>query len=491
MANDRHFRISRRPLLFGLGSMAGAATLLRPLIAEAEGASPKRFLWIHYPCGTVAGFGTEGAGSEWTWFPTGSGPTYTPSSLIKLFDAVKGSILPFDNIHLGDPDQKTQGDKHAQGMMWMGTGWMAVEMNTSQRDPDQANNHYITVREGTKSIDQQLLDVVPDLTAPLVAGGKGPPFKSIQLVGSATSMPNQGFTCLRVISYAGKDQPLYGEGRSQTAFNNIFSGAMMPGVDPAVFARQQAQKKSVLDFVMDDITRLQAIVPISQRPKFDAQLTSIRALEARISTTPPPVGQIVKPVLATEPTTGHNGANANEARHETLIKNQLEIIRTAFASDLTRVASISYADGNNVLRPIAFVPSPTFSNTGDGHGVSHSGKGTDAIKAKGQVVAMYTRATAELLTNMSKTPEMTGSLLDNTLGMYFSECRDGDIHERRRNPCMLFGGKFLGLKTGQYMVLNPARYANDIWASVLTAWGVPTTVYGDPMYGKGVIPGLF
>jgi len=92
---------------------------------------------------------------------------------------------------------------------------------------------------------------------------------------------------------------------------------------------------------------------------------------------------------------------------------------------------------------------------------------------------------------MSKTVEGAGNLLDNTLGMYFSECRDGDSHERRRNPCMLFGGKFLNLKTGQYMIVSPSRYVNDLWASVLTAWGVPMTVYGDPMYGKGIIPGLF
>jgi len=490
MKTRRVFGISRRPFLLGLGSAAGAAALLRPLLAEADGVAPKRFLWIHYPCGTVAGFGTEGAGSAWTWFPTGSGTTYTPSSLLNLFDAVKGSILPFDGIDLGDPNQTTQGDKHAQGIIWMGTGWMAVNMNTTQIDPDQANNHLITVKDGTKSIDQHLLDVVPDLTAPLVAGGKSPTFRSIQLVGTPTSMSNQGFSCLRVLSYSGKDQPLYGEGRSQTAFNNIFGGAMMPGVDPMVFARQQAQKKSVLDFVLDDISRLQGIVPVAQRPKFDAQLTSIRALEARISTTSP-VDSTMKPVLVPEPTTGHDGANANEARHEMLIKNQLEIIRVAFASDLTRVATISYSDGNNVLRPKAFVPNPTFSQTGDAHSVSHAGKGADAIAAKGQVAAMYARLTAELLTNMSKTVEGAGNLLDNTLGMYFSECRDGDSHERRRNPCMLFGGKFLNLKTGQYMIVSPSRYVNDIWASVFTAWGVPMTVYGDPMYGKGIIPGLF
>ena len=92
---------------------------------------------------------------------------------------------------------------------------------------------------------------------------------------------------------------------------------------------------------------------------------------------------------------------------------------------------------------------------------------------------------------MAKTPEGAGNMLDNVLGMYFTECRDGDSHERRRNPCMLFGGKFLNLNAGQFMVVNPNRYVNDIWASTLTAWGVPTTIYGDPAYAKGVIPGLF
>jgi hypothetical protein len=488
MANNKILRISRRPFLAGLGS--AMAVLLRPLVAEAEGAVPQRFLYIHYPCGTVAGFGSEGAGAKWFWFPMGAGgPGYTPSPLLNLFSAVKDSILPFDGLHIGDPDQKIDGDKHAQAMMYMGSGWISVAQDNAPAEGDPPNAKYITLVKGSKTIDQYLLDKVPALTAALIPGGAKPQFPSIQLCGTAKSMQNQGFTCLKVLSYAGNGQPLFGEGRSQNAFNNIFASAMMPGVDPLVFQRQQAQKKSVLDFVQSDIQRLQGMVPGGQRPKLDAQLTSIRALEARISAIAP--GQIVKPVLASEPTAGHNGANADEARHQVLIQNMLEIIRTAFVSDLTRVASITFADGNNPLRPLTFVPSPGFTNNSDGHGLSHAGKAGDPIQGKGEVAAMYTGAVATLLANMQKTPEGSGNLLDNTLGMYFTECRDGDTHERRRNPCMLFGGKFLKLNTGQYMVVNPARYVNDIWASTLTAWGVPTTVYGDPQYAKGVIPGLY
>src|SRR4051812_7515001 len=273
MTKHKSFRISRRPFLAGLS--AATAMLLRPLLAEADGIVPQRFLYIHYPCGTVAGFAGEGAGSKWTWFPNGAGgPGYTPSPLLNLFSGTKDRILPFDGLHIGDPDQKILGDKHAQAMMYMGTGWISVAEDNAPKESDPPNAKYITVVKGSKTIDQYLLEKVPTLSAPLVAGGAKTLFPSIQLCGTAKSMQNQGFGCLKVLSYAGNGQPLFGEGRSQNAFNNIFAGAMLPTTDPALFARQQAQKKSVLDFVQDDIKRMQPMVPGGQRPKLDAQLTS-------------------------------------------------------------------------------------------------------------------------------------------------------------------------------------------------------------------------
>jgi hypothetical protein len=120
-----------------------------------------------------------------------------------------------------------------------------------------------------------------------------------------------------------------------------------------------------------------------------------------------------------------------------------------------------------------------------------AGSGADALEAKGEMAAFYTRLTAQALVQMSAMPEGGGTLLDNVLGMYFTDCRNGNDAERTRNPLMLFGGKFLKLKAGQFMVVSPNVYVNDVWASVLTAWGAKTTIYGDPRYAKGVIPGLF
>lgn len=239
------------------------------------------------------------------------------------------------------------------------------------------------------------------------------------------------------------------------------------------------------------------MVPAGQRPKLDAQLSSIRALEAKITDTPPMGGMIVKPMLKTEPTTGGNpGANADEVRHQTLCQNMLDIIRCAFLSDLTRVASITFGDGNMPLRPLQYCPKPGFSNTGDGHGVSHSGTTADAIEAKGELAAFYLGIISDALRKFAGTPEGTETLLDHTLGLAFTECNRGDDHSRADNTAILFGGKFfeaLGhtLNRG-FITLPAARYTNDLMAALLEAWsGVPATTFGDPLYYKAPLGGVF
>jgi hypothetical protein len=61
---------------------------------------------------------------------------------------------------------------------------------------------------------------------------------------------------------------------------------------------------------------------------------------------------------------------------------------------------------------------------------------------------------------------------------------------------LLFGGKFLKLNVGNAIQLTPVRYMNDVWAGMMTAWGVPTTNFGNDSsvargYCKGPAPGVF
>src|SRR5579859_4770061 len=202
----RVFSIGRRPFLGGLG--AAGAMFLRPILAEAAGEFPQRFLYIHWPVGTVNG--TDfGKGATWYWFPqSGAGANYVASPYLKFFEqtapdmkytfengpSLRDKITFWKGLNLQELMQTTKGDKHAHGIMGMGCGWIPVAIDgfpiDSQFDPPNAKK--ITVPKGSKTIDQYIVDQVPAVTKPLNGLLTGPQYKSIQLCGTAKSMLGQG-----------------------------------------------------------------------------------------------------------------------------------------------------------------------------------------------------------------------------------------------------------------------------------------------------------
>jgi hypothetical protein len=241
--------------------------------------------------------------------------------------------------------------------------------------------------------------------------------------------------------------------------------------------------------VRTDLGRLKTQIPSSQNVKLDAHLEGIRLLESRISKGPAPMtAGCSKPTLVADPQTSLTGRERDEVIHATVCANNLAIIRAAFQCDLTRVATFTFADGNNDLHPRSYVPNPTFKITGNHHdGVSHGGKqNRDAQIAKKETDVFYCNLTAKALLDMDHVTEgLPGeTMLDHTLTYYFSECSYGDDHEMIDLCSLLFGGKFLKLAVGNYLNYSPKIYWNDVWTSVLNAWGVPTQQFGDPMYCK-------
>jgi hypothetical protein len=471
-------RFPRRAFLGGLG--AGVAhTLLRPLIAEAQGMVPQRIFLIHRPCGTwpddFLPAKTVPSGRDWPMTP-----------ILKSFEALRAKMVVYRGVD-GPPNNTQNGDRHGAGIINQMTGMLAVQPANASAE-DRADSNSKTITAAVPTIDQQLLAKgVPGLMA---AGGA----RSIHLSGNTRSGQGVHFACLSCITYAGPAQPKFGEPRPAKNFANILGTAIVGGpgttIDPAIIERQVAQKKSVLDFVRSDLTRLKGQVPSSQNVKLDAHLEGIRLLESKIGKLPPPVSAgCSKPTLVPEPPTALSGREKDEVIHHEVCENNLAIIRSAFACDLTRVATFTFADGNNDLHPRSYVPNPTFSITGNHHdAVSHGGKqNRDAQVGKKETDIFYGDLTAKVLSDMDKIVEGPPgqTLLDNTLTFYFSECSYGDDHEMIDMCSLLFGGKFLKLNVGNYLNYAPKIYQNDVWTSILNAWGVETAQFGDPKYCKG------
>jgi hypothetical protein len=479
MLIGNRLRISRRSLLAGAVATGAGQLFLRPLLAEAQGlVPPRRLLLIHRPCGSWPD----------NWFPSQAGPLDTLSPLLESFAAVKQKMLVFKGVDTG-ADQSKNGDKHSMGAITMMCGGMPIQPSgTSQADLDDPNSK--TIAAPAASLDQYLLQNDPSME---LGAARTP---SIQLAGSTRSAQGAGFTCLRVISHSGENQPLWGEARSDVAFNTNL-GSVMAG-DETDAAKAQAQGKSVLDFVMSDLNRLRTQVPSSQYVKLDAHIEAIRQLEEQV--TKPIAAECVKPTLIDQPREGGlPEAEPDEIEHQSISTNMLSIIKACFQCDVTRVASLTFADGNNSMRPKMYVPDSSFQMTVDHHLVSHAGSEGDAVAAKTETDKFYGEMVGKFLAEMDAIPEgdpaLGETLLDHTLVIYFSECSIGDDHNPKNMPVALFGGKFLNMNRGQFIDYSPSIYINDVWTSLLNAWGLSIDRYGDPEWCKGsgaqAAPGLF
>ncbi len=225
-------------------------------------------------------------------------------------------------------------------------------------------------------------------------------------------------------------------------------------------------------------------LPASQKPKLEAHLAGIKALEQSLQDSGKPAGKPCMPPALKPTATPPSGATQDEANHLIVAQNQLSIIQTAFQCDLTRVATFSFAHGNSGLR---FNKIDSTVDKGDGHhGVSHD---TSAALAQERIDTIYSEQLSTALQKFKATPEGTGNMLDNTLVVFFNECAIGNTHSIENMPTLMLGGKSIGMQTGQHLQFG-GRYMNDIWSAVCGAYGIEAK-FGDSAFGSGPVSGLF
>jgi hypothetical protein len=467
MANPMH-QLRRRTLLAGLGS-AGLGTLLLPLLrAEAQGTGPQRLLIIHRPCGT----------RPEKWFPsTGGVKDWATTPLLSSFNELRNDMVVLKGIDLPRTDE-WPGDRHGAGMLavmcpppsYQG-GWPIIP-GSSREEAEDGNGKAFSATGPT--VDQELLNNA--------AGLQGAPIASLQLGASLESMKGTGPECLRSLSYAGFHQPLWPEARPEVVFDNVFGGLVAGMADPAAAENVRLARKSVLDFVTRDVTGLRDRAPSTERPKLEAHLEAIRSLESQLA-----AGVACgKPALAPLPSIGGDAYEANNSRHARAARHQGELIKAIFQCDLTRVISLTYAYGNTDISISAF---PGQSAEEGHHEASHWSDG-QGIRWQEDVDKFYGDVTAQLLLDLKNTPEGSGTMLDNTLVLYFSECCLGNEHSIPDNPALLFGGKSLGLNGGSYLQYSDRTFA-DVWVETFRRFGYNKPVHGDPYWNRGALPGLY
>jgi hypothetical protein len=466
-----------------LGGVVAAPALLRQGEAEAQGVAPQRLLIIHRPCGTRLD----------EWFPSGGTTDWTSRSpMLSAFDKLRGDMVVMKGVDC-PRKQDWYGNKNGAGMIAM----------MAPPPMDRADNHVWPVLPGftvaqqndtnarfftspDKTIDQLLLEKIPSLRAA--------PIPSMQLTASIESADQTRPCCDHVISYAKPDAsapfptPLWPEVRPSVALANLV-GPM--GVTPDIAAKNQALNKSLLDFVSGDLNRIRSRLPSSQVPKIDAHLTALRSLEMSVTSAPRPC---TPPTLAPLPMAMPPQVTLEDARYQPCCEQMSQIIKTAFQCDLTRVISFTFGCYVSPLHFSVILPAGTVTDTGAIGDIAHNG-GTGYAQAQEAIDTFFCQSTANLLLDLKNTPDGStgGSLLDNTLVVFWSEVSVGNPSDTKDMPILAFGGKFLQLNAGNYLQFGDhARTMADFWVATAQAWGYPAlTQYGDAMWNKGPMTGLY
>jgi hypothetical protein len=342
--------------------------------------------------------------------------------------------------------------------------------------PDGAGDHaggtsaFLTCSKANKSDSDLRLGVSVDQLAAAKLGS-GTRFPSLQLGldgGSSGGVCDSGYSCAYTtnISWSGPRTPLPKMFDPRVIFDVLFRGEDQ-GQTPDQIERRRRQRKSVLDHVLDDATRLQARLGSGDRRKLDEYLTAVRQVESRIEGGTPACGAAKRP--------------ADGLRFDETAKAMAELMVLAFSCDLSRV--ISYMWGNGLSnRSYAFVGAP-----GAHHEISHHQNDPDNLR-KLQIINTYEmQLVAYLVDGLSKAKEGGGSLLDRTLIVLSSDVSDGNRHNHDDMPLLLVGRLGTAVKPGRHLRL-PGQPLANLYLSILHAISAPQPRFGDD--STGLLSGL-
>ena len=435
---------SRRHVLRAAGGIAIALPFMRVAESRADAPQqPKRFVGMYHPNGI---------------FPTGWWPLVGAGESDFTLASSHASLLPFREQLLitSGIDLKCAvtgaGEQHQRGLGGLLTGTKIMAGTFVGNDGTTAG------WAAGASLDQDIAKLV----------GPGSRASSLQLGVKVGERDVSG-----VLSYAGSAQPLLPQTNPQQVFRTLFADA---GAAPDEMDRIRARRASVLDTVMGQIGTLKKNVGKDDKLTLDAHLTLLRDIERRSAALPGGVVSCDKPSMP--PSVAYD----TESAMPSVSTLQLDLLALAFACDLTRVATVMFADAKD------HIGMPFLDIRSDVHNVSHLGD-TDPNRAKlGDRDAWVAKQLAYFLGRLREQKIGDQTLLDSTLVLWGSEVSMGNTHSHENMPFLLAGGG-AGFRMGRYVRYAGASH-NDLLTSIYRGFGSTATRYGDASFCNGPLANL-
>ena len=425
--------LPRRSVLRGMGS-ALALPLLDAMVpamtalAATPGAPVRRLGYVYVPMGANI--------AQWT--PPGSDLSKLSPTLSSLAPVVD-HVNVITNMELRNAYPGTHATSNAAFLSAATSKW-------------------------TESSDYYLATTADQVAAQQI--GQATRLPSLELAMDLLTTVGQcdnGYACVyqNNLSWSSPTTPLPAEAHPRLAFERLFGDGGSPK-DRRADLRQDA---SLLDFMKDDIARLQRKLGPGDRSRVSQYLDTVREVERRIqkaeaATADSPLPDLDRPV----------GVPASYREHARLMFD-LQIL--AFQGDVTRVITFQLA------RETSTRTYPEIGVSDPHHPLTHNGGNAEKLALVAKINAFHVSLFAEFLQKLKATPDGNGSLLDHSVYLYGSGMGNPDVHDHVNLPILVAGGGDGRIKGGRHIrYAEPTPLAN-LHLTLLDKVGVKLDAFAD------------
>ena len=426
--------LPRRTFLRGIG-----ATLALPLLdamvppmtalTATPGNPVRRLGFVYMPMGSDIS----------RWIPPGEGSLVELSPTLASLSGVVDQVTVITNLELKNAYPGTHATSNAAFLSAAKAKW-------------------------TESTDYHLGTTVDQIAAKRI--GQETRLPSLELAMDLLATVGQcdnGYACVyqNNLSWSSPTTPLPAEAHPRIVFERLF------GEGGSVADRRAAlrRKASLLDWVREDISRLQRKLGPGDRTKVSQYLDTVREVERRIQKAEAETADNRLPDLDRP-----LGVPATYADHARLMFD-LQVL--ALQGDVTRVITFQLArETSNRTYPEIGVSDPH-------HPLTHHGDNPEKIAKVAKINAFHVSLFAYFLEKLKSTPEGNGSLLDHSLYLYGSGMGNPNVHDHVNLPILVAGGGAGKLKGGRHITYREPKPLANLHLTLLEKVGVRLDSFAD------------
>jgi uncharacterized protein DUF1552 len=426
--------LPRRTFLRGMGASL-ALPLLDAMVpsmtalAKTPGEPVRRLGYVYIPMGCDIA----------RWTPTGEGRLTDLSHTLQSLTPVMDQLTVLTNMELKNAYPGTHATSNAAFLSAAKAKWT-----------ESTDYHLGTTADqiAAQQIGQQT--VLPSLELAM---------DLLQTVGQC----DNGYACVyqNNLSWSSPTTPLPAEAHPRIVFERLF------GEGGSAADRRAALKRrsSLLDWVRDDMARLQKRLGPEDRARVGQYLDSIREVERRIQkaeaeTADDQLPDLDRPV----------GVPASYADHARLMFD-LQVL--AMQGDVTRIITFQLARETSTRTYTEIgVPDPH-------HPLTHHGNDPEKIARMAKINAFHVSLFAYYLEKLKATQDGDGTLLDHALVLYGSGMGNPNVHDHVNLPILVAGGAAGKVKGARHIKYAEPRPLADLHLTLLDKVGVRLDAFAD------------